>query len=110
MHDEMVSELMQLSGTDRAQQHVWRDTVAQYRKVANEREDRRDDKDERWRQEYQRRQDAMLGLLRDQIDMLQRLVEVQEQQQDHRLPLQPLFNSPLSSPSSIASSPRCPRT
>ncbi|XP_048695287.2 uncharacterized protein LOC125631894 [Caretta caretta] len=34
--DEMFSELMQLSGTDRAQQNVWRDTVAQYRKMANE--------------------------------------------------------------------------
>nr|XP_048695533.1 uncharacterized protein LOC125632001 [Caretta caretta] len=41
--DEMFSELMQLSSTDRAQQNVWRDTVAQYRKAANEREDRRDD-------------------------------------------------------------------
>ncbi|XP_077666092.1 uncharacterized protein LOC144260967 [Eretmochelys imbricata] len=41
--DEMFSELMQSSGTDRAQQTVWRDTVTQYRKAANEREDRRDD-------------------------------------------------------------------
>ncbi|XP_074973739.1 uncharacterized protein LOC142068492 [Caretta caretta] len=109
-HDEMFSELMQSSGTDRAQQNVWRDTVAQYRKVANECEDRRDDRDERWRQEDQRRQDATLGLLQDQTDMLWQLVEVQERQQDHRLPLQPLFNRRPSSPSSTASSPRRPRT
>ncbi|XP_048709005.2 uncharacterized protein LOC125637949 [Caretta caretta] len=84
-HDEMFSELMQSSGTDRAQQNVWRDTVAQYRKASNEHEDRRDDRDERWWQGDQRRQDATLGLLRDQTDMLWHLVEVQKQQQDHRL-------------------------
>ncbi|CAM5158463.1 unnamed protein product [Eretmochelys imbricata] len=101
--NEMFSELMQSSGTDRAQQNVWRDTIAEYRKVADERE-------ERWWQEDQRRHEAMLGLLQDQTDMLRPLVEVHERQQDHRLPLQPLFNCPPSSPSSIASSPRCPRT
>ncbi|XP_048693126.1 uncharacterized protein LOC125630965 [Caretta caretta] len=100
--DEMFSELMQSSGSDKAQQNVWKDTIAEYRKVANERE-------ERWQQEDQRRHEATLGLLRDQTDMLQRLVEVHERQQDHRLLLQPLFNHPPSSPSSIASSPRCPR-
>ncbi|XP_074803668.1 uncharacterized protein LOC141984491 [Natator depressus] len=99
-HDEMFSDLMQFSGTDRA---VWRDTIAEYRKVANERE-------ERWWQEDQRRHEAMLELLQDQTDMLRRLVEVHERQQDHRLPLQALFNRPPSSPSSIASSPRRPRT
>ncbi|XP_074813827.1 uncharacterized protein LOC141990487 [Natator depressus] len=107
--DEMFSEFMQLSGTDRAQQNVWRDTVAQYRKEANECGDRRDDRDERWRQEDERRQDATLGLLQDQTDVLWHLVEVQERQQNHRLLLQPLFNHPPSSPSFIASSPRHPR-
>nr|XP_048720085.1 uncharacterized protein LOC125642552 isoform X2 [Caretta caretta] len=103
MRDEMFSKLMQSSGTDRAQQNVWRDTIVEYRKVANERE-------ERWQQEDQRRHEATLGLLQDQTDMLRSLVEVHEQQQDHRLPLQPQFNCPPSSPSSIASSPRRPRT
>ncbi|XP_074975966.1 uncharacterized protein LOC142069259 isoform X1 [Caretta caretta] len=103
MRYEMFSELMQSSGTDRAQQNVWRDTVAEYRKVADERE-------ERWWQEDQRRHEAMLGLLQYQTDILRPLVEVHERQQDHRLPLQPLFNCPPSSPSSIASSPRRPRT
>ncbi|XP_074989404.1 uncharacterized protein LOC142073461 [Caretta caretta] len=101
--DEMFFELMQSSSTDRAQQNVWRDTIAEYRKTANEHE-------ERWRQEDQRRHGETLGLLRDQTDMLRRLVEVHERQQDHRLPLQLLLNRPPSSPSSIASPPRCPRT
>ncbi|XP_074801736.1 uncharacterized protein LOC141982997 isoform X2 [Natator depressus] len=49
--NEMFSVLMQSSGTDRAQQNVWRDTIAEYRKVAYERE-------ERWQQEDQRRHEA----------------------------------------------------
>ncbi|XP_074813277.1 uncharacterized protein LOC141990196 [Natator depressus] len=69
-HDEMFSELMQLSGTDRA---VWRDTIAEYRMVADECE-------ERWLQEDQRRHKETLGILRDQTDMLQRLVEIHEWQ------------------------------
>ncbi|CAM4580013.1 unnamed protein product [Lepidochelys olivacea] len=98
--DDMFSELMQSPGTDRA---VWRGTIAEYRMVADEHE-------ERWRQEDQRRHEETLGILRDQTDMLQRLVEVHEWQQDHRLLLQPLLSRPPSSPSSIASSPRRPRT
>ncbi|XP_048704889.2 uncharacterized protein LOC125636191 [Caretta caretta] len=103
MRDDMFSELMQSSSTDRAQQNVWRDTIAEYRKVADQHE-------ERWRQEDHRRNEATLGLLRDQTDMLRCLVEAHKRQQDHRLPLQPLLNHPPSSPSSIASSPRRPRT
>ncbi|XP_053887292.1 uncharacterized protein LOC128838862 [Malaclemys terrapin pileata] len=100
--DEMFSQLMQASHPERAQPEVWRDTIAQDSKVASERE-------ERWWQEDQRRQDATLGLLWEQTNMIQRLVEVQERQLE-RLPLQPLFNRPPSFPSSIAtSSPRRPR-
>ncbi|XP_073219159.1 uncharacterized protein [Lepidochelys kempii] len=84
--DDMFSELMQSSGTDRA---AWRDTIAEYRMVADERE-------ERWQQEDQRRHEETLGLLRDQTDMLRHLVEVHERQQDQSLPLQPLFNCPPS--------------
>ncbi|XP_074815691.1 uncharacterized protein LOC141991276 [Natator depressus] len=98
--DDMFTELMQSSSTERA---VWRDTIAEYRTVADERQ-------ERLRQEDQRRYEEMLGLLRDQMDVLQHLVEVHERQQNHRPPLQPLLNRLPSSPSSIASSPRCPRT
>nr|XP_048681090.1 uncharacterized protein LOC125624442 [Caretta caretta] len=102
--NEKFSELMQSSGTDRAQQNVWRDTVAQYKKAANEREDRRDDRDERWQQEDQRRHEATAG------SNAPVSVDVHEWQQDHRLLLQPLLNHPPSSPSSIASTPRRPRT
>ncbi|KAM7171745.1 uncharacterized protein RBU57_003001 [Macrochelys suwanniensis] len=113
-HDEMFSELMHSSHNEIAQQNVWRDTIAQYRKAGSEcedrrdeREDRRDARDERWWQEDQRGHEAMLGLLQDQTDMLRRLVEVlQERKQDDRPPLQPMCNCPHSSPSPIASSPR----
>ncbi|XP_074797543.1 uncharacterized protein LOC141978989 [Natator depressus] len=102
-HDEMLSELMQSSHTERAQHNAWRETMSESRKAHNEREDRRDEREEM-------RQDAMLRLLEDQTDMLRHMVEVQETQQEHRPPLQPLCNQLPSSPSSIASSPRRPRT
>ncbi|KAG6926159.1 hypothetical protein G0U57_012737, partial [Chelydra serpentina] len=105
----MFSELMQSSRTERAQQNVWRQTMAESRKAQNEHEDRKDEQDERWWQRDERRQDAMLRLLEDQTDMLWHLVELQERQLEHRLPLQPLCNRPPSSPSSIASTPRRPR-
>uniref|UniRef100_A0A8C0IX21 Myb/SANT-like DNA-binding domain-containing protein n=1 Tax=Chelonoidis abingdonii TaxID=106734 RepID=A0A8C0IX21_CHEAB len=66
--------------------------------------------DDRWCQLADRRQESMLRLLEHQTRMLQRMVELQERQQEYRLPIQPLYNQPTSSPSSIASSPRRPRT
>ncbi|XP_065423515.1 uncharacterized protein LOC135975654 [Chrysemys picta bellii] len=114
--DEMFSEIMESSRSDRAHLNEWKETVAKYRKEASEREDRRDQReerrdalDERWRQEDQRRQDATLGLLREQTDMLRCLVELQERLQENRLPLQPLFHPPPS-PCSVSSSPRRVRT
>ncbi|XP_053861148.1 pre-mRNA-splicing factor CWC22 homolog [Malaclemys terrapin pileata] len=121
--EEMFSEIMESSRSDRAHLNEWKETVSKYRKEASEREDRRDQRedrrdqreerrdarDERWRQEDQRRQDAMLGLLREQTDMLRRLVELQERLQENRLPLQPLFHPPPS-PCSVSSSPRRVRT
>ncbi|XP_065433027.1 uncharacterized protein LOC135977240 [Chrysemys picta bellii] len=128
--DEMFSEIMESSHSDRAHLNEWKETVAKYRKEASEREDRRDQRedmrdqcedrrdqreerrdarDERWRQEDQRRQDATLGLLREQTDMLRRLVELQEWLQENRLPLQPLYPPPPS-PCSVSSSPRRVRT
>ncbi|XP_065412142.1 SRRM2 protein homolog rsr-2-like [Chrysemys picta bellii] len=113
--DEMFSEIMESSRSDRAHLNEWKETVSKYRKEASEREDRRDQRedmrdqreerrdqreerrdarDERWRQEDQRRQDATLGLLREQTDMLRCLVELQEQLLENRLPLQPLFHPP----------------
>ncbi|XP_065439677.1 SRRM2 protein homolog rsr-2-like [Chrysemys picta bellii] len=122
--DEMFAEIMESTRSDRAHLNEWKDTVSKYRKEASEREDRRDQRedrmdqredrrdarDQRWWQEDQRRQDATLGLLREQTDMLQRLVELQEQQQENRVPLQPLYNPPPPSPCSISSSPRRVRT
>ncbi|XP_065433300.1 uncharacterized protein LOC135977275 [Chrysemys picta bellii] len=122
--DEMIAEIMESTRSDRAHLNEWKDTVSKYRKEASEREDRRDQRedmrdqreerrdarDERWWQEDQRRQDATLWLLREQTDMLRRLVELQERLQENRLPLQPLYNPPPSSPCSISSSPRHVRT
>nr|XP_048695111.1 uncharacterized protein LOC125631836 [Caretta caretta] len=96
--DEMFSELMQASRAARAQQNAWRQTMAESLKAENECQ-------KRWRERVYRRQDAMLRLMREQTDILRRLVELQERQQEHRPPLQPLCNHPPSSPSSIASSP-----
>ncbi|XP_053873623.1 SRRM2 protein homolog rsr-2-like [Malaclemys terrapin pileata] len=90
--EDMFSEIMQSSRSDRAHLNEWKETVSKYRKEVSEREERRDqreerrdqreerrdDRDERWRQEDQRMKDATLGLLR-------RLVEVQERLLENRL-------------------------
>ncbi|XP_050801930.1 uncharacterized protein LOC127047560 [Gopherus flavomarginatus] len=111
--DEMFSEIMEVTRNERAHLKEWKDVVAKYRKDASEREDRRDERedrrdarDERWRQEDQWWRDATLELLCDQTDILRRLVDLQEEQQGHRVPLQPMFNHPHHSPCSISSSPR----
>ncbi|XP_077678121.1 uncharacterized protein LOC144267747 [Eretmochelys imbricata] len=119
--DEMFSELMLSSHTDRAQTNAWRQTMSECRKAQNDREERWQAEEskwraeeraeaERWQQRDERRQDSMLRLLEDQTNMLQCMVELQERQQEHRSPLQPLCNQPPSAPSSIASSSRRPRT
>ncbi|EMP37739.1 hypothetical protein UY3_05022 [Chelonia mydas] len=94
----------------RAQMNAWRQTMSECRKAQNDREERWRAEDERWQQCDERKQDSMLRLLEDQINMLQGIVELQERQQEHRLLLQPLCNQLPSSPSSIASTPRRPRT
>ncbi|XP_065415763.1 uncharacterized protein LOC135973990 isoform X2 [Chrysemys picta bellii] len=101
--DEMFTEIMECTRNERAHLNEWKDTVSKFRKDASEREVIRDTRDERW-------QAATLGLLRDQTDMLRRLVELQEREQDNRLLLQPLYNLPPPSPCSISSSPRRVRT
>ncbi|KAM9149677.1 uncharacterized protein ACDP82_006655 [Pangshura tecta] len=112
--EKMFSDIMEVTRKERAHLNEWKEMVSKYRKDASEREDRRDTRDERWqqedRQEDQRWRDATLGLLRDQTDMLRRLVELQERQQDHRVPLHPLYNHPNPSPCSTSSSPRHVRT
>ncbi|XP_053878885.1 uncharacterized protein LOC128834298 [Malaclemys terrapin pileata] len=101
--DEMFTEIMECTRNERAHLNEWKDTVSKFRKDASEREVMRDARDERW-------QAATLGPLHDQTDMLRHLVELQERQQDNRLPLQPLYNLPPPSPCSISSSPRRVRT
>ncbi|XP_053866128.1 mediator of RNA polymerase II transcription subunit 15-like [Malaclemys terrapin pileata] len=108
--DEMFTELQMSSHADRAQQNAWRQSMSEMRKAQHEREERWRAEDDRWRQLADRRQEAMLRLLEHQSDMLERMVELQERQQEQRPPLQPLCNQQPSSPSSIASSPRRPRT
>nr|XP_048726841.1 carbonic anhydrase 5A, mitochondrial isoform X9 [Caretta caretta] len=119
--DEMFSELMLSSHTDRAQTNAWRQIMSECRKAQNDREERwraeeskwrAEDRAEAqmWRQRDERRQDSMLRLLQDQTSMLQCMAELQQRQLEHRLPLLPLCNQPPSSPSSIASIPRRPRT
>ncbi|XP_074973717.1 uncharacterized protein LOC142068452 [Caretta caretta] len=112
--DEMFSELMLSSHADRAQTNVWRQIMSECRKAQNDREERwwaeERAEAERWWQCDERRQDSMLRLLEDQTSMLQCMVELQQRQLEHRLPLQPLCIQPPSSPSSIPSSPRRPRT
>ncbi|KAM9117104.1 uncharacterized protein ACDP82_017508 [Pangshura tecta] len=111
MREEMFSEIMEVTRNEKVHLNEWKDVVAKYRKDASDcedrrdqredrrdkREDRRDARDERWWHEDQRWRDATLGLQRDQTDMLQHLVEPQERQQDHRVLLQPLLESLMSS-------------
>ncbi|KAM9170296.1 uncharacterized protein ACDP82_004612 [Pangshura tecta] len=103
--EEMFSDIMEVTHKERAHLNEWKEVVSNYRKDASEHEERRDTRDERWRQEDrqedqrwwqedQRWRDATLGLLHDQTDMLRYLVELQERHQDHRVPLQPLYNHP----------------
>ncbi|XP_050813868.1 uncharacterized protein LOC127053342 [Gopherus flavomarginatus] len=101
MREEMFLEIMEVTRNERAHLNEWKNVVSKYRKDASdredrrdEREDRRDEREERWRQEDQQWRGATLGLLRDQTDMLRRMVELQERQQDHIVPLQPLYNHP----------------
>ncbi|KAM9130286.1 uncharacterized protein ACDP82_010908 [Pangshura tecta] len=96
--DEMLSDIMEVTCKERAHLNEWKEVVSNCRKDASERGDTRDERwrqeDQRWQQEDQQWRDATRGLLRDQTDMLRRLVELQERQQDHRVPLQPLYNHP----------------
>ncbi|CAM4354148.1 unnamed protein product [Caretta caretta] len=63
--DEMFSEFMLSSHTDRAQTNAWRQTMSECRKAQNDREERWQAEEraeaERWRQRDERRQDSMLS-------------------------------------------------
>ncbi|XP_074980836.1 uncharacterized protein LOC142070767 [Caretta caretta] len=75
--DEMFSELMLSSHTDRAQTNAWRQIMSECRKAQNDREERWRAEESKWRAEEraeaqmwrqrdERRQDSMLRLLEDQ--------------------------------------------
>ncbi|XP_074806052.1 uncharacterized protein LOC141985759 [Natator depressus] len=79
--DEMFSELMLSSHTDRAQTNAWRQIMSECRKARNDREERWPTEESKWRaedraeaqmwwQHDERRQDSMLKLLEDQTSML----------------------------------------
>ncbi|XP_074979246.1 uncharacterized protein LOC142070033 [Caretta caretta] len=98
--DEMFSELMLSSHTDRAQTNAWRQIMSECRKAQNDREERWQAEEraeaQMWQQCDERRQDSMMRLLEDQTSMLQCMVELQQRQLKHRLPLQPLcFGRPM---------------
>ncbi|XP_050793684.1 uncharacterized protein LOC127043685 [Gopherus flavomarginatus] len=108
--EEMFTEIMAVTCSERAHLGEWKHVVAKYRDAASEREERRDAREEMWRQEDQRcRQEdqrwraATLELLRDQTDILRSLLE---ELRGHRVPLQPMFNLPQYSPCPISSTPR----
>nr|XP_048703733.1 uncharacterized protein LOC125635726 [Caretta caretta] len=63
-HNDMFSELMPSSCTDRAQPNAWRHLVAEARKTFSEHD--------------QNMQEEMLRLMGEQMDMIRRLVELQE--------------------------------
>ncbi|XP_065452655.1 uncharacterized protein LOC135983679 [Chrysemys picta bellii] len=101
--EDMFSELMGCSQTQAAQQTQWRENLSQMHQAHMERE-------ERWRQEDQQATQTLLGLMREQTDMLRRLVDVlQERRQEDRAPLQSICNRPPPPPSPIPPSPKVQR-
>ncbi|KAM9149389.1 uncharacterized protein ACDP82_006471 [Pangshura tecta] len=51
MREEMFSDIMEVTSKERAHLNEWKEVVSKYRKDASERVDRRNTRDERWRQE-----------------------------------------------------------
>nr|XP_048704236.1 uncharacterized protein LOC125635911 [Caretta caretta] len=70
--NDMFSELMQSSCTDRAQLNAWRRSVAEAKKALSEHKEQR--------------QGEMLRLMWEQMDMMKHLLELQESQLEHRPP------------------------
>ncbi|XP_065421305.1 uncharacterized protein LOC135975180 [Chrysemys picta bellii] len=104
--DEMFSELMGYMGCSRAeaaQQTQWRENMSQYQRSHSEREDR-------WQKEDQQATQTLLGLMREQTDMLRRLVDVlQDRRQEDRAPLHSISNCPPPPQSPIPPSPKVSR-
>ncbi|KAM9163474.1 uncharacterized protein ACDP82_001247 [Pangshura tecta] len=53
MREEMFSDIIEVTRKERAHLNEWKEVVSKYRKDASELDDRRDTRDERWRQEDQ---------------------------------------------------------
>ncbi|KAM9172937.1 uncharacterized protein ACDP82_021398 [Pangshura tecta] len=101
--DEMFSELMGCSRAKAAQETQWRENMSQYQRSHSEREDR-------WRQEDQQATQMLLGLMREQTDTLQCLVDVlQDRRQEDRASLQSISNRPPPPQSPIPPSPKVTR-
>ncbi|XP_053888810.1 alpha-protein kinase 1-like [Malaclemys terrapin pileata] len=101
--DEMFSELMGCSRAKAVQQTQWRENTSQYQRSHSEREDR-------WHQEDEQTTQMLLGLMREQKDTLQRLVDVlQDRRQEDRAPLKSLPNRLPPPQSPIPPSPKVPR-
>ncbi|CAM2098708.1 unnamed protein product [Caretta caretta] len=88
--EDMFTERMNGSRTADTERRVWRislskklDMDMESRKASNEQE--------------HAVQDEMLQIMRDQTDMLRRLVELQEQKQEGRIPMQTLGDRHLAS-------------
>ncbi|XP_053885572.1 uncharacterized protein LOC128837917 [Malaclemys terrapin pileata] len=100
---DMFSELMGCSQAEAAQQTQWRENMSQYQRSHSKRE-------ERWRQEDQQATQTLLGLMREQTDMLRCLVDVlHDRRQEDRAPLQSISNRPPLPQSPIPPSPKVPR-
>ncbi|KAM9149361.1 uncharacterized protein ACDP82_006439 [Pangshura tecta] len=101
--DEMFTELTGCSRAEAAQQSQWRENLSQYQRSHSEREDR-------WRQEDQQATQTLLGLMREQTDTLQRLVDVlQDWRQEDRAPVHCICNRPPPPQSPNPPSPKVTR-
>ncbi|KAM9171226.1 ubiquitin carboxyl-terminal hydrolase 15 isoform 5-T11 [Pangshura tecta] len=101
--DEMFAEHMGCSQAEAAQQSQWRENLSQYQRSHSEQEDW-------WRQEDQQATQTLLGLMREQMDMLRRLVDVlQDCRQEDRAPLHCICNCPPPPQSPKPPSPKVTR-
>ncbi|CAM4580835.1 uncharacterized protein LOC142072618 [Caretta caretta] len=98
--EDMFTEIMHASGTADPKLRVWRislskklDMDMESRKASNEQECVS--------------QDEMLRIMRDEADMLRHLIELQEQKQEGRVPLQTLVDSQPASPGAESPFPKC---
>ncbi|KAM7181809.1 uncharacterized protein RBU57_000460 [Macrochelys suwanniensis] len=83
--DDMFSELMVCSRNEAAQ---WREDISRSERTFSERERRAEAHEDRWWQEDQQATQTLLGLMREQMDTLWRLVDVlQDWRQEERAPL-----------------------